>query len=75
MSVGVDTLVHARQRAKRLYPKSRALQGSYMKGVKAALAGRPESACPYRVDARKTWRVAFRRAWLRGHQSESRSER
>lgn len=58
----------ARTRAKRLYPASEAFQGSYVRGVRAALAGRPADDCPYR--RRGGW-TAWRRAWLRGHASVS----
>ena len=59
----------AQRRAARLYPTSTAFQGAYVKGARAALAGRPSSSCPYRRDARNTWRNAWRVAWMRGHQS------
>lgn len=56
----------ARQRARRLYPRSAGFQGAYLRGVEAALAGRPVDTCPYR---RKAGWQAWRRAWLRGYQS------
>lgn len=63
-----DTL-RARAMAKRLYPRSKNFQGAFVKGASAARAGHPESACPYARDPAKTWRLAYRKAWMRGHQS------
>lgn len=47
-----------------------ALDGAYLKGVHARLAGEPLEACPYQ-DKRKdcgrlTWSRAFRTAWCDG---------
>jgi ribosome modulation factor len=61
----------ARARARRLYPRSTAFQGAYMKGARAALAGKGPDACPYRRDPRRSWTQNFRVAWMRGHASIS----
>lgn len=60
---------NAAQRARRLYPRSKSFQGAYLKGVRAAERGHGESACPYKPDPTKTWRKAYRNAWLRGYRS------
>jgi ribosome modulation factor len=65
----VNDVTRAGERARRLYPKSKAHQSVYVKGARAALAGRGESACPYARDPNKTWLRGYRKAWLRGHQS------
>lgn len=56
-------------RAKKLYPNSTRFQNTYMKGYRAALAGRPRESCPYKPDPLKTWGGVWRRAWLQGYQS------
>jgi ribosome modulation factor len=40
-----------------------------MKGAYAALAGRGPDVCPYARDPRRSWRLQFRVAWMRGHAS------
>lgn len=40
-----------------------------MKGAQARLGGQPADSCPYARDDRKTWRNAYRKAWLRGWKS------
>lgn len=62
-------LLLASRRARRLYPRSKGYRGVYVKGARAALAGRPRSTCPYPPDPLKTWRASWRRAWLRGYDS------
>lgn len=49
---------------------NRALEGAYYKGIYAALAGEPQSSCPY-LDKRKpsgllSWSRAFQNAWRDG---------
>ena len=56
----------ARQRARRLYTSS-GFQDAYVNGARAALDGKSADSCPYR-HRRSGW-LAWRRAWLRGHQS------
>jgi ribosome modulation factor len=62
-------LARAQERAERVYPKSTAFQGAYVKGARAKLAGRPVGSCPYKRDSRNTWRTAWRLAWIRGYNS------
>lgn len=69
MSVTGDAVVRARERARRLYPRSTGFQGAYVKGARSALRGENSTACPYKDDPKKTWRKAWRLAWMRGHQS------
>jgi ribosome modulation factor len=64
-------LARAQQRALRLYPRSKGFRSAYLAGARAALAGRPVDACPYRRDPGKTWRQAYRLAWMRGYESIS----
>lgn len=59
----------AQRRARKLYPRSKGFRGAYLKGARAALRGAPESACPYPDDPAKTWRQAWRLAWMRGYLS------
>lgn len=59
----------ARDRAEKLYPRSTHFQNAYLAGVESATAGKDASHCPYRNDPRKTWRQAYRIAWLSGHAS------
>lgn len=65
-------LDRAMARARRLYPRSKHFRNAYMKGVRAALVGLSENACPYKRDPAKTWLAAYRAAWLRGYQSAPR---
>lgn len=60
------TVTRAWVRARRLYPRSSGFQRAYVRGVQAALAGRPPDVCPYR--SRGGWK-AWRAAWLHGHAS------
>lgn len=61
-------LRRARVRAWRLY-RGKAFREAYVAGARARLNGRPAEACPYAPDPGKTWRHAYRRAWLRGYES------
>lgn len=56
----------AQRRALRLYPKAKNFRSTYLRGARARLAGRPADACPYPLDRTRSWRLAYRRAWLRG---------
>lgn len=51
-------------------PRRSALDGAYLKGLNAGLAGAPESSCPYedkrKSSGRLTWSRAFRTAWFDG---------
>lgn len=67
MSRAVD-YQRARQRAARLYRSDR-FQNAYVAGYTAARLGRPVDACPYKRDTTKSWRAAYRNAWIRGWQS------
>lgn len=58
----------ARERAERLYPKSKGYRNVYVAGARARLAGRASTTCPYEAKA-GTWSVAWRLAWIRGWQS------
>jgi ribosome modulation factor len=46
------------------------LDGAYLKGINAGIAGEPLDACPYedkrKWDGRLTWSRAFRTAWCDG---------
>lgn len=64
----------AAARAQRLYPRSKNFRSTYLRGHAAARAGRSRDACPYKLDGKKTWSLAYRRAWLAGFASYSRSE-
>lgn len=64
-----DEIVRAHARARRLYPRAKHYQNAYLAGARAKLNGQPESHCPYAADPSKTWLVAWRRAWMRGHHS------
>lgn len=64
-----DVLVRAQARARRLYPRQKGMRSVYVAGARAAHTGRPSSACPYPDDPAKTWRKAWRLAWMRGHHS------
>lgn len=68
----MNQLDRAAVRARKLY-RSKGFQGVYMRGVRAALAGRPSTANPYPTDDKKTWRASYRRAWHRGHRSISKT--
>ena len=57
----------ARKRAGRLY-RSPGLRTVYTDGARAALAGHPETVCPYQA-ADGGWRLTTRQAWLRGYRS------
>lgn len=50
--------------------KRTAIDGAYLKGVTAGLAGDPVDACPYddrrKLCGRLTWSRAFRTAWFDG---------
>ncbi len=61
-------LARAGDRARRLY-KAKGFQTAYVNGAQAAIIRRGVSWCPYPPDPRKTWRMAYRKAWLRGHAS------
>lgn len=63
------SVIAARRRARRLYPRSKGFQGAYVKGYSARSRGQPSSTCPYNDDPTKTWRKAWRLAWMRGFQS------
>jgi hypothetical protein len=57
----------ARERALRLYPRSRGFRGAYVRGAHAHLSGYTIAACPYRREREPTtWRSAWRAAWIRG---------
>lgn len=56
-------------RARRIYPRAKGLRTAYRNGAVAALAGKPIDVCPYAHDLGKTWRLAYRLAWLGGYQS------
>lgn len=58
----------AQKRAKRLY-RGKGYQNTYLRGYMAAVAGRSVDTCPYKLDRKKTWLLAYRRAWLAGFQS------
>ena len=58
----------AGRRARRAYTAP-GFRGAYVRGAAAALAGRPADACPYARDPKKTWRAAYRSAWLAGYTS------
>ncbi len=60
----VDT-TRAWARARRRY-RSPQFQRAYVRGARAALAGLPIDACPYRN--REGW-TAWRNAWLSGYHS------
>jgi ribosome modulation factor len=52
------------------FPKSRALRGAFLKGMRAGLAGHLKTECPY-IDRRKpsgklSWSRAFINAWHDG---------
>jgi hypothetical protein len=64
-----DELARARQRAQKLYPRSKGFENTYVRGARAALDGKTSAECPYPNDPSKTWRKAYRLAWMRGHQS------
>lgn len=55
----------AERRARKLY-RSSGFQGAYVKGARAALAGKPVESCPY--VGRGGWQ-AWRRAWQLGYRS------
>lgn len=59
----------AGDRARRLYPASKAHRTAYRKGAAARVAGRTLAACPYRQ--RGGYGSSFRLAWLGGFQSEA----
>lgn len=61
-------LQRAEQRARRLY-RAVGFRSAYVNGVRAGLTGKPVSECPYRSEAAKTWRSAYRHAWILGWQS------
>lgn len=65
MSVQTD---RAWRRARNLYT-SHGFQTAYVKGATAALQGRTQDVCPYRV--RHGWGNPWRAAWLRGYRSVS----
>lgn len=67
----MSDLRRAQERARRIYPRAVGFQRVYVRGASARLAGLPPDACPYRRDPAKTWRNAYRRAWLRGYESVS----
>lgn len=58
----------AAARAARLY-KSPAFRKVYVAGAAAANVGRSIDVCPYPTERQRTWRTAYRRAWLRGYTS------
>lgn len=64
--MNTSSIQMAEARARRLYPRSSGFQGAYVKGARAAIAGRTASTCPYKSAGGWT---AWRRAWLRGFQS------
>lgn len=61
----------AQKRARRLY-RSKGFQNAYLRGYMTAESGRSRDACPYKRDEKKTWRLAYRRAWLAGWSSHVR---
>lgn len=61
-------ITQATQRARRLY-NARGFRTAYINGARAALAGKTAGECPYRHDPNKTWRAAYRNAWILGWQS------
>lgn len=64
----MNQVERAERRARRLY-RSSGFQGAYVKGARAALAGRPIESCPYVAKPGTTgWRV-WRRSWLLGYRS------
>lgn len=66
---GGEALADAQARARRLYPKSKGYRNAYLAGWRAARNGADSKACPYPEDGEKTWRKAWRLAWIRGHLS------
>jgi ribosome modulation factor len=56
------------------------LKSAYLKGLSAALAGEPITACPYqdkrKLDGRLTWSRAFQTAWRDGweHATKNRED-
>lgn len=65
----MTALEDAAARARRIYPRAKGLQTAYRNGAGAAAAGRSIDSCPYARDPYKTWRVAYRTAWLGGYRS------
>lgn len=65
----MNDLARARDRARRLYPRSKGFRTVYLRGAHARTVGLTADACPYPRDVAKTWRNAYRRAWLRGYES------
>lgn len=61
----------ALRRALRLYPRSKGFRTAYLNGHAAAAAGRSRDSCPYKLDGKKTWSLAYRRAWLAGFSSHT----
>lgn len=62
----------ARALARRLYPGSTGLQGAFLKGWRAGVAGRGVGACPYLLGAKRRgvragWLPVWRTTWLRGY--------
>ena len=62
-------VARAQRRALRLYPRSKGFRSTYVRGARAALAGKAVDDCPYRRDQGKTWRRAYQLAWMRGYES------
>lgn len=67
--MAVASLADARRRAALLYPRSRAFQGSYLRGAQAAVSGDPIDASPYVRTRRSGWGVAYHAAWTNGYLS------
>lgn len=62
-------LEDAAVRALRLYPRAKGLRTAYRNGAACALDRGSIDSCPYAHDPHKTWRLAYRQAWLGGYRS------
>lgn len=59
------------RRARRRYASPQ-FRRTYVRGARAALAGLPPDACPYRRPRNRTWGDVWRDAWLNGYHSVAR---
>lgn len=53
----------------RRYSETPHYRNAYYRGALAAIKNQPIDANPYKPDPKKSWRVAYRRAWTAGHRS------
>lgn len=58
----------ARRRALGLY-RSAGFRTAYVNGALARAGGLGLDSCPYPADPARSWRNAYRKAWLRGWRS------